>query len=54
MGVKPIMTMVAIWIAVTMTGCNTIRGIGKDIHDSAQAVQDALEYETGVRTAQDW
>lgn len=30
-------------IVATTTGCNTVRGVGKDIHDSAQQVQVWME-----------
>lgn len=33
----------ALLLLSTLTGCNTVRGIGKDIHDIAQNVQMALE-----------
>ena len=38
-------TMLAIWVGLCLlgSGCNTIKGIGKDIHDSAQTVQVWLE-----------
>jgi predicted small secreted protein len=30
-------------LSFCLTGCNTVKGVGKDIHDSAQAVQTWVE-----------
>ena len=50
--VLAVSTLVVVFMAV---GCNTIRGIGRDIHDSAQVVQESFEYEMGYKTdSEDW
>lgn len=38
-----------LWVLVGLlqAGCNTVKGVGQDIHDGAQGVQDAIEYESG-------
>lgn len=42
-----------VWTAVCIlllntTGCNAVKGLGKDLHDAAQFVQDTLEHELGT------
>ena len=32
-----------IGVAATATACNTVKGIGRDIEDGAEAVEDALQ-----------
>jgi len=56
MSIKGLAITVSILMIVFMaTGCNTVRGIGKDIHDSAQVVQESMEYEMGYKVdSEDW
>lgn len=50
MSIKGLVITVSILaIIFLVTGCNTVRGIGKDIHDSAHALQESMEYELGYR-----
>jgi len=44
---KPLRTLLAVVVItaayVALSGCNTVKGIGTDIHDSAQHMQHMLE-----------
>ncbi len=44
--------LTAILVVFAAAGCNMMKGLGKDIHDSADSVQKALEYEMGAN--KDW
>jgi predicted small secreted protein len=35
------LTLLAITVTITMAGCNTIAGVGKDVQKAGQAVQGA-------------
>ena len=56
MSIKGLVITVSILMIVFMAaGCNTVRGIGRDIHDSAQVVQESIEYEMGYNSSgEDW
>ena len=56
MSIKGLVLAVSILVVVfVVSGCNTVRGIGKDIHDSAQVVQESFEYEMGYKAdGKDW
>lgn len=38
-----LLASVLVLLTLVLGGCNTMRGVGKDIHDSAQNVQIAIE-----------
>ena len=40
---RTILTIAVATVALAIAGCNTIKGIGTDIHDTAQNAQDVLE-----------
>ncbi len=40
---KPLLLFFAIVIAVSVTGCNTLRGVGKDIKKGGEAIERAAE-----------
>ena len=54
MSIKGLVIVTIILVAFMASGCNTVRGIGKDIHDSAHAIQESMEYEMGYRSEEDW
>ena len=56
MSIKGLVITVSILMVIFMAArCNTVRGIGRDIHDSAQAVQESFEYEMGYKSdSEDW
>ncbi len=33
--------MLALWIALALSGCNTMRGFGRDVERGGERVQDA-------------
>lgn len=35
--------IILLTLATAITGCNTVRGIGKDIEKGGQAIQDAAD-----------
>ena len=35
--------LIVILLGVTTVGCNTIRGVGEDVEDAGEAVQDAAD-----------
>ena len=40
---KPLLLFFAIVIVVSVTGCNTLRGVGKDIKKGGEAIERAAE-----------
>lgn len=40
---KPLLLFFAILIVVSVTGCNTLRGVGKDIKKGGEAIERAAE-----------
>ncbi len=34
--------MLALMVALVLTGCNTVAGLGKDIHAAAKGIQDKM------------
>jgi predicted small secreted protein len=43
MDARTLCTLIALALTLYITGCNTVKGVGKDIHDSAQNVQAWME-----------
>ena len=39
----PMMLLMALTLAVALTGCNTVEGIGKDAGNAAHAVKHAID-----------
>ena len=43
---KILLALATIALVLCLTGCNTVKGVGKDIHDSAQATQSWIDGDT--------
>lgn len=42
MFVRVVALLLAVGVSLSLTGCNTVAGVGQDITDSARSVQHAL------------
>lgn len=40
---KLLLGSMALWMVLSVTGCNTIRGVGKDIKKGGEAIEKAAE-----------
>lgn len=40
---KPLLLFFAVLVTVSVTGCNTLRGVGKDIKKGGEAIERAAD-----------
>ena len=40
---KILLSSMALWMVLSVTGCNTIRGVGKDIKKGGEAIEKAAQ-----------
>lgn len=40
---KTVLTLLAVMVVLSVTGCNTLRGVGKDIKKGGEAIERAAD-----------
>ncbi len=40
---KPLLGLLAILVVLSVTGCNTVRGVGKDLKKGGEAIERAAD-----------